>query len=226
MAQAIAANTANLQSQFNLVRDNDTWSLCLLELARQKNDEQVLAQALLTRGNALGRVATLPDEDRAARLRESLAAYDEALRFRRPDTAPLDYAMTQNNRGTILSDLANLPDEDRAARLRESLAAYDEALRFRRPDTAPLAYAMTQGNLANLSMSFAELPGEDQRARWREAIQHVLTALSLFIQAQHAPYAQQAAGQLRWISERCGDTFPELWRELNIGEMPEWLQKQ
>jgi hypothetical protein len=102
MAQDIAADAANLQAQFGLVRESDDWSRRLLERAREGKEERVLARALGTRGNALQRVATLPDEDRAARLREALAAYDEALRFRRPDTAPLDYATTQNNRGNVL----------------------------------------------------------------------------------------------------------------------------
>ncbi len=177
IAQGIAANGANLQSQFNLVRDSDAWSLRLLELARQAKDEQVLAQALLTRGN-------------------------------------------------ILSDLANLPGEDRAARLRESLAAYDEALRFRRPDTAPLDYAMTQGNLAILFAELADMPGEDQHARLREALRCAVTALGWFEKSQHAPYVQQARGLLEHLRQKCGDLFPALWAELNIGALPAWLQKQ
>jgi tetratricopeptide (TPR) repeat protein len=28
---------------------------------------------------------------------------------------------------------------------------------------------------------------------------------------------------LRWIEEQCGETFPELWAELELGEMPEGL---
>jgi hypothetical protein len=207
-----------------LVRENLDWTSQVVEKARQAEDEQAIAGTLVNFANALSRIANLPDEDRAARLRESLAAYDAALQFYRPDTAPLDYAMTQNNRGNILSALANLPGEDRAARLRESLAAYDEALRFRHPDTAPLAYAMTQGNMANLSMSLAELPGEDQRARWKDAISYATTALSLFLQLQHAPYAQQVADNLRRIAEQCGEVFPELCKELELGEMPEWLK--
>jgi hypothetical protein len=83
----------------------------------------------------------VPGEDRGARLREALAAYDAALRYRTPETVPLDYAMTQNNRAVLLRDLASVPGEDRGARLREALAAYDAALRYRTPETVPLAYA-------------------------------------------------------------------------------------
>jgi hypothetical protein len=60
-------------------------------------------------------------EDRSARLREALAAYDAALEHYRPEVALLDFAMTQNNRASALSELASLPGEDRAARLREAL---------------------------------------------------------------------------------------------------------
>ncbi len=170
MAQDIAANAANLQAQFGLVRDNDEWSRRLLERAREGKEERVLARALVERGNALQRIATLPNEDRAARLRDALAAYDEALRFYTPDTAPLDYAMTQNNRGLLLQDLVTLPNEDRAARLCDALAAYDEALRFWTPDTAPLSYAVAQNNRGNVLRDLATLPDEDRAARLSEAL--------------------------------------------------------
>ena len=62
-------------------------------------------------------MAGLPGEDRRGRLLAALAAYDEALQFRRPDTAPLDYAMTQNNLGLLLNEIAGLPGEDRRAPL-------------------------------------------------------------------------------------------------------------
>jgi hypothetical protein len=118
----------------------------------------------------LSDLATLAGEDRRARLLAALAAYDEALRFRTPDSAPLDYAMTQNNRANLLSDLATLAGEDRRARLLAALAAYDEALRFRTPDSAPLAYASTQNNRANLLSDLATLAGEDRRARLLAAL--------------------------------------------------------
>ncbi len=69
------------------------------------------------RANILSDLATLPGEDRRERLYAALAAYDDALRYRRPDNAPLDYATTQNNRANILSELATLPGEDRRQRL-------------------------------------------------------------------------------------------------------------
>jgi tetratricopeptide (TPR) repeat protein len=169
-------------------------------------------------------LAASPDEDRRARLLEALAAYTEALLHYRPDTAPLDYAAAQNNRGTVLSDLAASPDEDRRARLLEALAAYTEALHFRRPDTAPLDYAMTQANIALLYMDISYFPEENQRKQHGKAITSTVTALSIFLQIGHQPYAQHTAKQLKWISEQIGDSFRDLWLELDLGEIPDWLK--
>jgi tetratricopeptide (TPR) repeat protein len=67
----------------------------------------------------------LPTGDRAANLQQAIACYQEALRFRTPEAAPLDYAMTQNNLGTAYSDL---PTGDRAANLQQAIACYQEAI--------------------------------------------------------------------------------------------------
>jgi tetratricopeptide (TPR) repeat protein len=136
----------------------------------------------------LSDLATLPGEDRRQRLYDALAAYDDALRFRRPDNAPLDYAQTQNNRATILRDLATLPGEDRRQRLYDALAAYDDALRFSRPDNAPLAYATTQNNRAILLSALATLPGEDRRQRLYDALAATDDALR-FSRPDNAPLA-------------------------------------
>jgi len=55
------------------------------------------------------------------------------LRFRTPDTVPLDYATTQHNLGT--------------ANLKQAIACYQEALRFWTPEVAPLDYARAKHNL-------------------------------------------------------------------------------
>jgi protein-arginine kinase activator protein McsA len=125
-------------------------------------------------------LASVPGEDRGARLREALAAYDAALRIYTAETVPLDYAATQNNRAVLLSDLASVPGEDRGARLREALAAYDAALRYRTPETVPLAYAATQNNRANLLRDLASVPGEDRGARLREALAAYDAALRIY----------------------------------------------
>jgi tetratricopeptide (TPR) repeat protein len=122
------------------------------------------------RATILSDLATLPGEDRRGRLYAALAAYDDALRYRRPENAPLAYATTQNNRANRLSDLATLPGEDRRGRLYAALAAYDDALRYIRPENAPLDYAQTQNNRANILSALATLPGEDRRGRLYAAL--------------------------------------------------------
>ncbi len=129
LAQGLAGNTANLQAAWGLIRDSYDWATRLVTATQTADDAPAAkAAALGTLANALSRLATLPNEDRPKRLEESLAAYDEALKYRRPDTAPLDYAMTQNNRATLLSELASLPNEDRRGRLLEALRCAFTAL--------------------------------------------------------------------------------------------------
>ncbi|HNS03265.1 MAG TPA: NB-ARC domain-containing protein, partial [Anaerolineae bacterium] len=171
LALDIATGCANVQKQFGLTREAGEWSERLLATAQAgRAGPATLARAFGHRANRLSELATLPGEDRRQRLVEALAAYDEALRHYRPDTAPLDYAATQNNRATLLSELATLPGEARRQRLYEALAAYDEALRHYRPDTAPLDYAATQNNRATLLSELATLPGEARRQRLYEAL--------------------------------------------------------
>ena len=80
------------------------------------------------RATLLSEIATLPGEDRRARLLQALAAYDDALLYYRPEVAPLAYAMTQNNRANRLSAIATLPGEDRRARLYDALRCSVEAV--------------------------------------------------------------------------------------------------
>jgi hypothetical protein len=188
LAQDLVANTANLQKAHGYGRDNLAWAEQALAAAQQRGTLAQIARVRVALGNALQHVATLAEEDRAARLRQALSAYDEALRFYTPTSAPLDYAMTQNNRGAVLWALATLAEEDRAARLRQALSAYDEALRFVTPTSAPLDYAATQNNRAVLLSDLASVPGEDRGARLREALAAYDAALRIYT-AETVPLA-------------------------------------
>ncbi len=128
------------------------------------------------------------------------------------------------NLANALARLANLPGEERRARLLAALAAYDEALQHYRPDTAPLAFAMTQANLALLFLDLSTFPDEDRKEQFLKAIQSTTTALLIFSQVGHEPYAQHTAQQLRRISEQAGPEFAGFWQELGLGEMPDWLK--
>ena len=61
-----------------------------------------------------------------------------------PETAPLDYALTQNNLGVGYRDL---PSENQVVNLERAIACFRETLRFYTPEVKPLSYAMTQYNL-------------------------------------------------------------------------------
>jgi tetratricopeptide (TPR) repeat protein len=98
-------------------------------------------------------------------LKRAIDAFREALRFRTPDAAPLDYAMTQDNLGIAYRDLAAV--EDRTDNLKRAIDAFREALRFYTPDAAPLAYAQTQANLGVALEHSGDLRGAV--ACWREA---------------------------------------------------------
>jgi protein-arginine kinase activator protein McsA len=180
LALDLVANTANLQKAHGYGRDNLAWAEQALAAAQQRGTPAQIARAQVSLGNALQHAAGLPGEDRGARLRQALSAYDEALRFYTPTSAPLAYATTQNNRGAVLQDLATLAEEDRAARLRQALSAYDEALRFYTPTSAPLDYAMTQNNRGNVLQDLATLAEEDRAARLRQALSAYDEALRFY----------------------------------------------
>ena len=65
-------------------------------------------------------------ESGAARLKEALAAYREALKEYTPDRVPLQWAITQMNLGNALSMLGER--QGRTARQEEALGAFREAL--------------------------------------------------------------------------------------------------
>jgi tetratricopeptide (TPR) repeat protein len=75
-------------------------------------------------GNAYSK---LPIGDQGANLSRAIACYEQALRFRTPETAPHDYAMTQHNLGNAYS---KLPIGDRGANLSRAIACYEETLHF------------------------------------------------------------------------------------------------
>jgi tetratricopeptide (TPR) repeat protein len=114
-----------------------------------------------------------PLGDRRANLGRAITAYEAALVYSTPETAPLDYAMTQNNLGNAYTALAAL--EDRAANLGRAISAYQAALLHYTPEAAPLAYAGTQNNLGNAYNDLAAL--EDRAGNLGRAISAYTAAL-------------------------------------------------
>ncbi|HEU4326922.1 MAG TPA: NB-ARC domain-containing protein [Roseiflexaceae bacterium] len=138
LAFRLTEGTAELRALFGPAVEQLAWVEQLQAVARERGTAGDQARALGALGNALQRVAVAPEQERAPRLTAALSAYEEALRFYAPDTAPLDYAGTQNNRAVLLRELAGLPGEDRRGRLGEALRIAWEALGwFERLEHAP-----------------------------------------------------------------------------------------
>ena len=107
---------------------------------------------------------SLPTGDRSANLARAIYCYEEALRFRTTEAAPLDYAMTQNNLGVAYY---SLPTGDRGANLACAIACYEAALRVYTPEAAPFQYATMQNNLGT---AYSDLPTGDWSANLARAI--------------------------------------------------------
>jgi tetratricopeptide (TPR) repeat protein len=67
-------------------------------------------------------------------------------------------------------------------------------------------------------------PAEHRHARLLDALRAQHAALQKFLEQQDISNARDAAQQLHEISEQCGDLFPALWAELQVGNVPTWLQ--
>ncbi len=138
-------------------------------------------------GNAYGELLTVDwaARDWVANLEQAIHCYQQALRFQTPETAPLDYAHTQNNLGNAYSHLLT---GDRAANLEQAIHCYQQALRFQTPETAPLDYARIQNSLGS---AYSHLPTGDRAANLEQAIHCYQQALR-FRTPETAPldYAQ------------------------------------
>jgi len=161
-ARSLQDNTTETNPRPRLERAIDLYRLALSFLDTDRPDDDYrFATTQNNLGVAYRNLADLTEPE--ANLRLALAAYDEALRFRTADSAPLDYAQTQNNLGVAYVDLAEVTEPE--ANLRLAIAAYDEALRFRTAAAAPLNYATTQSNLGNAYTDLAGLTEPEANLR-------------------------------------------------------------
>ncbi len=78
---------------------------------------------------------------------QAITCFQQALCFWTPETAPLNYATTQNNLGNAYADL---PTGEREANLMQAIACFQQALRFQTPEAAPSDCRKTNRNLADL----------------------------------------------------------------------------
>jgi tetratricopeptide (TPR) repeat protein len=103
----------------------------------------------------------------------AIAAYQDTLKERTRERAPLDWAMTQNNLGAALKSLGDR--ESGTARLEQAADAYRNALEERTRERAPLQWAMTQNNLGNALQSLGAR--ESGTARLEQAVDAYRNAL-------------------------------------------------
>ncbi|MBX3082540.1 MAG: tetratricopeptide repeat protein [Anaerolineae bacterium] len=146
--------------------------ILLRPLKRLLSRSELWARAQNNLGNAYSDLSQV--EERTDNLRRAIHAYQAALIYRTPATAPLDYAMTQNNLATAYSDLSEV--EEWTDNLRRAIHAYQAALIYYTPTVAPLHYAMTQNNLGNAYRDLSEV--EERTDNLRRAIHAYQAALT------------------------------------------------
>lgn len=158
--RALALATDDPENRFaNLKKSITAYELSL----NYRTSETAPLQYAATQSN-LGSVywylmqAVTDPEDQVAYLKKALAAYEAALNYRMPETAPLQYAATQNNLSGVYWYLAKLIEqpENQIIYLNQAKAACEEALVYRTPEHSPVDYAATQSNLGTTYLYLAK----------------------------------------------------------------------
>ncbi|MBC8172189.1 MAG: TIR domain-containing protein [Anaerolineae bacterium] len=142
-------------------------------------DNRLAAAVQNSLGNLYG---VYPFGDHQTNLKQAVAAYEAVLVYWTPQSAPLGYAMTQNNLGTAYRKLAGV--EDKIANLKQAVEAHKAALVYFTPQSAPLSYAATQNNLGTVYRDLAEV--EDRADNLKRAISAYEAAL-MYYTPQFAP---------------------------------------
>ena len=127
--------------------------------------------------NDLGNTyAALQVGNRAENLSNAIENYQQALRFRTPSNAPLDFAGTQNNLGSAYKNLAAC--RDRIENLQKAVECYLKALTVYTAATTPFQFAATQSNLGNTYKNLAA--GGPQLEYLQKTIECYLQALTVY----------------------------------------------
>ncbi|MGK7926433.1 MAG: tetratricopeptide repeat protein [Spirulina sp.] len=106
----------------------------------------------------LARYRDLPEN-----LRNSIAAYEEALRYRTAENNALKYGSTQNNLGTAYWHLAQ--HENPQENLQAAIASYSEAGKYYDPEGDALNWAMIQNNLGTAYWNLSQYEKREDRLR-------------------------------------------------------------
>jgi tetratricopeptide (TPR) repeat protein len=82
---------------------------------------------------------------------------------------------------------------------------------------------MTQSNLLHLHRALAEDSEDDRHIHLRTALKCGVEAITIFVQIGHDQYQQHVIRQLQSLRNDLGAAFDDLWAELELGQIPEWL---
>jgi len=113
-----------------------------IDLEGEAPDDEARAYCLVLLANRLWDV---PQRDIRGPLQRAIECYQAALRIYTEETAPQEWATTQNNLGTAYSDL---PTSDRGENLRRAIEYYEAALRVYTEEADPEGHARLCNNLA------------------------------------------------------------------------------
>jgi len=129
-----------------------------------------------------------------AKLFEALELCRGTLAFTSRQTAPQDWAMTQNNLGNVLCVPGERASGEQAAQyLEQAVAAYRAALEVRTREQLPQDWATTQNNLGMALSDLGERASGEQGAQYlKQSIEALENALSIFT-PQAAPYQNSVA---------------------------------
>ncbi len=144
----------------------------------QNLDPQEWARLKYNQGNALYDRGQFDPEPQL--LRQSVAAYRDALKERTRERVPLEWATTQNNLGTALQTLGVRGDDNALA---DAISAYRDALKERTRERVPLEWAKTQNNLGNALATLGQRGDDDAL---RDAIAAYRDALKEYTR-KHVP---------------------------------------
>jgi tetratricopeptide (TPR) repeat protein len=149
-----------------------------IDLEGEAPDDEARAYCLVLLANRLWDV---PQRDIRGPLQRAIECYQAALRIYTEETAPQEWATTQNNLGNAYSDL---PTGDQGENLRRAIERYEAALRVYTEEAAPRDWAMTQNNLG---IAYANLPTGDRGENLRRAMEYYEAALRVYTE-EAAPH--------------------------------------
>lgn len=142
-------------------------------------------------------------------LKQSIAAYTEALNWNHGDGDPFGYAAIQNNLGTAYWNLS--AHEEPQVYLRLAIEAYCQALRYRTPEVSPAGCAVTHNNLGTAFWQLADR-SQDDGSGYRVLLEGAISAYETAIDL-----ARSLLENTDLLPDEMGLTFDRFATHNNLG---------